>query len=193
MYCRISNKCGIERPEGEYSPIRSHAMRHYFSNKYKKVDGDMKEHFMGHGGNDSKMTYEEYDEDEGLDVYLRGLDDVTILGNVETITTASPSVEKMKVQHEVELKHRDEQNAEILGRLNILETKNQFHNGLDMLIGEKTTRKIDGETITTVIGEDHVAVKHLRKVLRLMEADDSIDVTKLTDDEYDKLMESVED
>lgn len=102
MYWRLRKQNNIPTPEGELSTVRSHAMRHFFSNIYKKIDPDYKEHMLGHGGSEVKVTYENYDDEEGLEIYLQGLDGVTIEGSVNMITMASPSVQKREALHQAE-------------------------------------------------------------------------------------------
>lgn len=124
MYYRLREQAKIPKVSGEYSTIRSHAMRHFFSNAYRKIDPDYKEHMMGHAGNQVKVTYENYNEEEGLEVYLQGLDGVTIQGDVNMITMTSPSVEKMKFENQ-ELREENQeirkQSEEALDRISTIE------------------------------------------------------------------------
>ena len=182
MYCRESDRNGIERIDGEYSTIRSHAMRHHFSNAYKSIDNDMKEHMMGHGGKSSKITYEEYDEEEGLEVYLQGLDGVTILGHVDTISPASPSVEKMRSQYEEEMQQRDAQNAEILERLRLLETQNQLHSSMNLIKGMSHTYDLSEGKLTSVEDENKYAVLIAKKIIKRMDSDQTFDPVNMPDE-----------
>lgn len=102
MYARLRNQHYIKTPKGKYAKLRSHAMRHYFSNNYKTINPDYKEHWMGHAGNEIKVTYEDYDAEEGLEIYLKGLDGITIAEKVTYTGITDLSVEKMRAEYETE-------------------------------------------------------------------------------------------
>ncbi|WP_094226495.1 hypothetical protein [Methanolobus psychrotolerans] len=105
MYARLRKVLNIPTVEGEYSKLRSHGVRHYFSNNYKNIDSDYKEHWMGHGGNTVKITYEDYNSEEGLQIYLKGLDGITFGDIVNYIDITDPSVDKIRYENK-ELRDR---------------------------------------------------------------------------------------
>ncbi len=100
MFIRLSDRLGFNRQDGYYSHIRSHAMRKYFSNAYKGIDYQYKEHWMGHAGGVA-VRYDTYNAEEGIEYYLQGLDSITILSKVETTTLISPSVDKLKWENQL--------------------------------------------------------------------------------------------
>jgi hypothetical protein len=191
MYGKLREKMQLPHLDGEYSTIRSHAMRHYFSNNYRKIDPDYKEHWLGHAGNKVKVTYEDYNPEEGLEIYLKGLDGITIDEVVNYTDITSPSVEKMKANYESELQQRDQQQAQILERLKTLESKDQLHNTIDILKGQEVTNTINGETYTSTIDENNHGVMLLRAYVAKMNSDPTWDPEKASEEELDAISEAV--
>ncbi len=187
MYVNLRKDMQLPNIEGEYSSIRSHAMRHYFSNNYKSIDADYKEHWMGHAGDKVKVTYEDYNVEEGLQYYLQGLDGVTIEGTVNYTDITHPSVTKMKLHHEEEI-------SDIRAEIEKLKTKDQIRNGIDILqdnTGMEIVNEIDGEEFTSTIDSDNLGLLLLQAFKSKMDADPTWSPSTASEEELDDIFAAV--
>lgn len=205
MYFEASRKCGLLAPKYERNKITGQKMRSFFSHTLENGTSRPKliRHMMGHKSGAVENAYYNPHQETLKSFYVTEC--LPLLQFIETEAVRLvdkdfirlKTLESENVELKIQYEEQEKQNAEILKRLETLETQKDFNNAMDMLRGEESTY-IDenGDTVTyTITDDNNAAIIALRKFHKLLDMDENLDVETILamdDDEYEKLIESVE-
>jgi hypothetical protein len=198
MYRDLANACGKSNKQYEFGLIRSQNMREYCSYTLENETNRplFVRHIMGHKSGTVENAYYKKHEKALTDFYIEECLPLLQFTETEAIKLVTDKVlrleklEKEALQYEEQMQQRDQREAEILDRLKRLETRDQYHNAMDMLRGEETTYEDEnGETVTEVItDENNYPMRYLKKIIDMMNTDESFDPSELSAEEIEAII-----